>query len=155
MASNGRANHSLKSGRQLEIAARREEVARLRLAGWTFRRLIDEKGYDKTTLSRDWQAVGEQFRAKAVEEYGEYREIQLQRLEGLLEKLYPDVDRPGIKLGTVDRVLAILDREAKLLGLDAPKRQDITSGDKPIEFTLNIGALASDDPAADDDDGDG
>ena len=62
-----------------------------------------------------------------VEDANEYRRIELERLDTLLEKVLAKAtsDDKGF-LFAVDRALAISESRRKLLGLDAPTRQMIT-----------------------------
>jgi hypothetical protein len=50
----------------------------------------------------------------------------------------------------VDRVLKIMDRRARLLGLDAPVRTDVTSGGNtiPISFIEPVKPADHDDPGS-------
>ncbi|MFA7604469.1 MAG: hypothetical protein WCY29_15830 [Novosphingobium sp.] len=50
----------------------------------------------------------------------ELRALELSRLDGMLGGLWPDA-RKG-QVGAVDRVLKIMERRARLLGLDAPAK---------------------------------
>lgn len=54
----------------------------------------------------------------------EVRMLEVERLDSLLNGLWQRRHVPEI----TDRILRIMERRAKLLGLDAPVRSDVTSG---------------------------
>jgi hypothetical protein len=77
-------------------------------------------------------------RAQIDTDASELKAEELSRLDGMLRGLWPDA-RKGSH-GAVDRVLKIMERRAKLLGLDAPVKVGL-GGDKdapPIGHTHNI-----------------
>jgi len=65
------------------------------------------------------------------------RELELQRLDEMMLGLWPEA-RKG-KWLAIDRVLRIMERRACYLGLDAPKKQEITGADGgPIEIDNRV-----------------
>jgi hypothetical protein len=52
----------------------------------------------------------------------------------MITVLWPQVAKGN--QGAVDRVLRIMERRAKLLGLDAPTKADVTSGGQPLTFRV-------------------
>lgn len=59
----------------------------------------------------------------------EVLELELQRLDDLLKGLWPLAARSNPDTKAVDRVLKIMERRARLLGLDAPDRHEVTGED--------------------------
>lgn len=69
------------------------------------------------------------LRADCREAAGDVRDLELQRLDSIIEKLWPKRDRARV----VDTILRAMDRRAKYLGLDAPKRIEATgAGGSPL-----------------------
>ena len=64
------------------------------------------------------------------------RDIELQRLDAMLKALWPRVLSGDEK--AIDRVLRIMDRRARYLGLDAPERRDVTSGGEKLHDLADI-----------------
>lgn len=54
----------------------------------------------------------------------EVRMLEVERLDALLSGLWARKNTPEV----TDRILRIMERRAKLLGLDSPVRSDVTSG---------------------------
>ena len=75
----------------------------------------------------------------AQEAADEVRALELARLDALLAALWPQQGEPAV----VDRVLRIMERRAKLLGLDAPTRVDAVLD----IYEVTIGGRGDDNPA--------
>lgn len=132
--------------RQREALDRRVKVAQLRLAGLHDQRQIaDRLGVSQPTISRDFAALDAQFRATAAQDIAAAKGLDVQRLELLISKIW--VKATGGDLYAIDRLEKLLNRRAKLLGLDAPKKvEDVTDHRKEAEaIAAEIGK--ADDPA--------
>jgi len=111
-----RADKSLRAAAMLEW----------RLQGHTFPRIareLTEAGYAPLSLARISSIVKSEIR-RAADPGGQRRDLELMRLDQLQAALYPKAmqgDGPA-----TDRVLAIMDRRAKLLGLYSPRQEDET-----------------------------
>ncbi|MGP3752193.1 hypothetical protein [Streptomyces sp. IBSNAI001] len=130
--------------RTVDTAERDAEAARLRTRGYTYQQIADEL---------DWVSRGDAYRAvqrvleDTVKEAGdEVRAIELDRLDTLhaaamdvLEREHVTVSNgrvvaldgaplpdDGPVLAAIDRLLKIQERRARLLGLDAPTKQNIS-----------------------------
>jgi hypothetical protein len=68
------------------------------------------------------------------------RRLELERLDALLAVLWPLAVAAQPDQYAIDRVLAIMARRARYLGLDAPEKKDVTSDGKP----LALGVVAVD-----------
>lgn len=131
---------------------RRAEVARLRLSGVRNQTEIAERlGVSQQTISRDFIALDKEFRERAAADHATVKGLMLERIEAMIEGLWPAAATGGYL--SVDRVVALMDREAKLLGLDAPvKQQTQQSGDLTVKYVVeytNDWRSHGADPAAD------
>jgi len=108
------------SKRRLKARERWLAALELRKRGLTFDAIAKELGYagESAAYKAVMSALGEANR----EPVEEFRELEAQRLDQMQEKISdkvgPDKD-DGLLV--IDRVLRIMDRRAKLLGLDAQK----------------------------------
>jgi len=76
-------------------------------------------------------------REKLAETADEVRELELQRIDKMFEVAYAKA-LDGHLL-SIDRALRLMERRASMLGLDAPKRQEISGPDgSPIEIDERI-----------------
>ena len=128
--------------RRAEVArqqvARQQAVAALRLGGVRHQRVIAERlGVDQATISRDLAALDELYRERAAEDIAAAKGEDLDRLDVLLDALWEQATGPKAKAHVVDRILAIMDRRAKLLGLDAPVKNEHSGADGgPIQHEV-------------------
>jgi hypothetical protein len=90
----------------------------LRKAGATYRVIAEQLGYADPKGAH--KAVASALKATLREPAAELRELELTRLDAMLLALWPEVSAGGEK--AVDRALKIMERRARLLGLDAPTR---------------------------------
>jgi hypothetical protein len=90
----------------------------LRKAGATYETIAQMLGY--TSKSTAFSAVNRIIQGAKREGTREAFEMELRRLDDLLMALWPSA-RQG-ELGAIDRTLRIMERRAKLLGLDAPEK---------------------------------
>ncbi|MFC9752994.1 hypothetical protein [Streptomyces sp. NPDC056921] len=134
--------------RTLTTAQRDAEAALLRSKGWTYPRIAAELGYGHRADA--YNAV-QRVLKETVREVGEnVRALELERLDRLeaaanevLEREHVTVSNgrvvdlqgapipdAGPVLAAIDRLLKIQERRAKLLGLDAPLKRDVTLTDE-------------------------
>ena len=118
------AGESKTSKRRLAARDRWLDALELRKRGWTFERIADELDY--AGPGGAYQAVMNALKATFREPVEEMRRLESARLDEMQEKISVNVG-PGKDDGlpVVDRVLRIMDRRAKLLGLDMPSEQKI------------------------------
>jgi hypothetical protein len=127
--------------RTLEGAERDAEAARLRSRGQSLRQISEHLGYSNE--SGAYKAVQRALAAVPVEAAEELRRLQLEQLNHLgrrafevLEREHPLISPSGRivvhdghpltdcrpVLRAIDALLRIMEREARLMGLDAPTR---------------------------------
>jgi hypothetical protein len=107
---------SPKAIKAAEMAVRALE---LRKAGATYETIAQMLGY--ASKSTAFTAVNRIMTQSKREASKEAFEMELRRLDDLMMTLWP-IARAGENMGAIDRVLRIMERRAKLLGLDAPEK---------------------------------
>ena len=108
---------------QEAVIERRRKLAKLRLAGVQDRQsMLEVLRVSRGTLARDMRALDEQFRREALQATMTDKAVQKLRLERMLQAVWPLAEKGDPK--AIDSAVKILEREAKLLGLDAPTRLD-------------------------------
>jgi transposase len=128
------------------IDARRERVAALRLRGFTEREIVaalEQQGffnpethrpYSTGCIAKDILALQKQWRENAARAISEHKSEQLAEIA--------EVKRSAWAAKKLDTVLKGLEREAKILGTDAPTRIDFHDLDAAIDRELESLAAA-------------
>jgi predicted transcriptional regulator len=106
---------------RIAIAERECAALELRKAGKTFDEIARALGYSERGGAA--KAVGRALDATIRERADELRKLEAERLDALTAALWPRAMDGDLK--SVDRVLSIMERRAKLLGLDAPSRRAV------------------------------
>lgn len=108
----------------MDAAERRRQALELRKAGVDFRTIADRLGYEGPSGAH--KAVTTALKALTAEPAEELRTLELERLDAMLRSLWVRAtNAKGADLGAIDRVLKIMERRAKLAGLDAPSRINV------------------------------
>lgn len=110
-------------GKAQEIAERRVKAFNLRKAGATYRDIAKQLEVTHATIVQDIKAVMKELQKTQLEEAADYRSLELERLDAMQVQLWPQANKGNH--GAVDRVLRIMERRAKLLGLDAPAKSQV------------------------------
>jgi hypothetical protein len=111
---------------KVQAAVRRKEAVDLRVEGKTYREIGQELG---VTPTRARQLVSEALAAlqkDTAESAEELRRLELDRLDQLQSGLWEEA--AGGNLKAVGAALKIMERRARLVGLDAPTRTESTHG---------------------------
>lgn len=136
------------SPRSLVALQRQQQAVELRRAGRSYREIACQVGIGVASAHRLVGAAIAEARTTVQEDVVELRALELSRLDGLLGTLWPKA-RQG-DLQAVDRVLRIMERRAKLLGLDAPVKvartnpagdedeRDVASYVVPVPATMTL-----------------
>jgi predicted DNA-binding protein (UPF0251 family) len=103
------------------------DALKLRSLGYTYQRIADHMGCSKQTAHARVQRALAAIPAEAVDEF---RRLEMERLD-LVLNVAMDKAMSADKgaLFAVDRVIAIMDRRAKLMGLDAPQKHEVLTLD--------------------------
>ena len=115
---------------------RRHAVATLLREGKTQGQIATELGVSRITIVKDVAALRAEWQTLRERNRDAWMEMELAKLDAAEAVAWEHVrSSPKSKLFGLDRVLAIIDRRAKLLGLDAPLKVDIarTVREKAIE----------------------
>jgi len=99
------------------------EALRMRGKGWSYQRIADNLGVAKSTARDRCERA---LAAVPVETVDEYRKIMDEQLDQILEPaLQKALSGDKGALFAIDRVVVILDRKARLWGLDRAVKQQI------------------------------
>lgn len=128
------ANGKRSQANKIDIAQRRIQSLELRKRGYSLRAIADALDVTAPTVQRDIEAMLKQLNDEAIKETALLREMELQRLDDMWKSLHKQID--GGNFGAIDRALKIMERRAKLLGLDAP-----TQNKHEVEMPQAVQAL--------------
>lgn len=115
---------------KVQTIVRRAEVMRLRMAGLTYEEIGQRIGISNVAAYWHVKRALEQARTKLAEATDNVRDQELRRLDRALvivmAAMTPNPKKkPGAsELAAVDRLLKIMERRAKYLGLDAPEKYE-------------------------------
>ncbi len=119
--------------RQVRAHERHLQALELRKAGVTYEQIAGQLGYSNASGAR--KAVASALKATLREPAEELRELEVVRLDAMLLPLWRRVQAGDEK--AVDRVLRIMERRARLLGLDAPARTELSgAGGGPVDLSI-------------------
>jgi hypothetical protein len=131
----GRKRAPKNTQQQARAHERMMRAVELRKHGATFDSIARTVGY--ASASGAYNAVMRVLRNAKREAGEELIQLEVERLDAMLLAIAPAVQNGN--LHAIDRALKIAARRAALLGLDAPKEVDVTSGGKVIEFACDPG----------------
>lgn len=106
------------------IEARRTQVAKLLLQGLSSRAIAEQLNCSHTTVQNDIKVILERWRTEQISDAADLVQIEVARLDRAQEALWDQVKYGN--LHATDRLLRIMERRAKLLGLDQPAQAKIT-----------------------------
>lgn len=139
-----------------EVTVRRTKLLELRREGVRYDdERVEALGYSSPDAARkDLHRALEAHRNAEAAEVSIYRQQENERLDALLEAAWPRATQPSpvfdkegnvvdhaLDMRAVDTVLRLMDRRAKLNGLDAPVRTEL-SGPDGGAVPLGTGSLA-------------
>jgi hypothetical protein len=122
-----------KLDRAITEAARTRQALELRLAGLTFEQIAQRLGY--ANKSGAYKAIARALRERVAEPAEALRAVQQARIEALISSHWPAAQ--GGDLRATDRVIKLLEREAKLLALDQQPEQGSAHG-VPLKPYINV-----------------
>jgi len=101
------------------------EALRMRSRGYTYQQIADNMGCSKPTAYARVQRALAAIPAEAAEEYRRLENDRLDTLQAIA--MHEAMTKKSMQ--AIDRVLHIMDRRAKLLGLDAPTKTEVITLD--------------------------
>ena len=110
-----------KGHRNPDTVEKQRRCLDLRRAGVTYDVIAEQVGYSNAGAA--YNAVRSALRATLQEPANEVRELEVDRLDRLERALWPAALNGD--QGAIDRILRISERRARLLGLDAPTKQEV------------------------------
>ena len=131
------APESKTSSRRSQAAEREKKAFALRMAGATYEQIGAQLGVTTGAAYKMVKRVLERTRRETDELADELRRLEVERLDALTLTLWKQATAGNF--GAVDRVLRVMERRARLLGLDAPTKQDVTSGGEALRVVLGWG----------------
>lgn len=117
------------------IEHRREQVSSMLASRVPYQQQADRLGVSKATIVKDVKAVRQRWRENYAAEYAGHVSEMLGQLNEIEKRLVPralaggKVDErgnPTMDLWALDRLFVLMERKARLLGLDAPQRIEVT-----------------------------
>jgi hypothetical protein len=121
--------HSKTSATRIKAAERRTQALALRRGGATFGQIAAFLGVSEARAHKIVTQQLQRLNKTRAESAAAVLRLELERLDGLFMALWPKA-RSGDG-AAVDRVLAIMARRAKLLGLDAPEKRELSGSPGP------------------------
>jgi DNA-binding transcriptional regulator LsrR (DeoR family) len=147
--------------RKTNIADRRLKVSEMYLRGMFQTQIAEELGVNQATISRDLEALRKDWRTNSVDNFDQRVQIELAKTDQLELEYWKAWKRSLRNAETViasigpqgptstrktvgqsgnpaflEGVLKCIQKRCDLLGLDAPKKTDLTSGGEKIVVTL-------------------
>lgn len=104
--------------RRLEVEERRAEALELRVAGYSYRAIAERLGCSVSTAHGLVDAALREVPAPGVERL---RQVQGEQIDLVIRSLWPHVLKGSARHAEV--LIRALERQAKLLGLDAPQER--------------------------------
>ncbi|MDE0143044.1 MAG: helix-turn-helix domain-containing protein [Caldilineaceae bacterium] len=120
---------SRESLRKIELEMRRDRAFELSQAGSSPSEIANELGVTHNTVLRYLEARREAEASKDSEEVELQLAMQVVRIQALIATLYRQVMEGDESLQTTIRIVQLMEKEAKLLGLDAPKQMQHSEPD--------------------------
>jgi len=111
-------SESKTSKRRIKAVERQRDALELRKAGATYQQIADQLRFRGP--SGAYKSVMSALKKTLQEPARDVRLLELSRLDALYVEVYR-MARQGV-LGAVDRCLRIMERRARLMGLDAPSQ---------------------------------
>lgn len=123
------------------VQARRIRALELRKSGYSYRTIADTLEVNVSTAYKDVQASLQVLRDLEVQQAEDVRGIEIERMDRLLLAVWDramDGDERSVR-----SALSIMERRAKLLGLDAPAKSEHTGEVTFVELARSMADQAA------------
>lgn len=131
------ASKKIISAMNIRMQERRYQVVQLRKQGYSVQQIAESLHCSADTVRDDLIKVLKVAVSEYAETTEENRQLQIERLDGLLKKYYPLAESGSLAAAAM--VLSIEQRRSKLLALDLPevKKLDVTGIREYVGVDLN------------------
>lgn len=133
-------------GTRERAAERRSQAIELRKGGYSYREIAKELGCSLTQAWFDVKKVLDDLAAHDRETAAQVRKIEIMRLDTMVRGLWPNVQSGDSS--SVMAALKVSERRSKLMGLDAPVKNELTGpdgGPLAISNSVDLTKLSDDD----------
>jgi hypothetical protein len=117
------------NGASVQRTDRQVRAVELRIASYSYREIAAEMGIDVKTAHDLVSSSLRDSVERRNERSDELRVIEVERLDGMLRRLYPLATAAYPDMAAVDRVLRISKRRCEIMGLDAPESVELSGKD--------------------------
>ena len=114
---------------------RQEIVYQLRLDGWAQNEIAQRLGVAESTVSLDLKTAFNELKTRVEEEQVHFARTDLARMDRMLTALVPAISTGCTR--SITAAIRILERRARLLGLDAALKVDITQDARDLDSIKN------------------
>lgn len=111
------------SKKQLALIERRELFFDEYKKGLSYRQIAKKFKVSHMMVAHDVRSYLMDHRIIGIQNVSEYRQVQMERIQTAFGAIWPSVVKGN--MGAVTVMVRLMEREAKLLGLDAPTKVDI------------------------------
>jgi hypothetical protein len=116
------------------VEADRKSALDLRITGMSYRAIAAQRGCSVGKAYEDVSTALAKLKAECAEKAEEVRKLELDRIDVMLKGIWPDAENGDAR--KIETELKLMERRAKLLGIDAPTKQEVSGPDGgaiPIE----------------------
>jgi hypothetical protein len=127
-----------RSTRRAKTLVTDAQALELRKAGASYDQIAAQLGYaQKSGAHHAVKRALSSVLKRRDETAEEMRELELERLDTIQLGIWAQARQGNFQ--AIDRILRVMERRAAMLGLDAPRRQELTGADGgPIEVDQNV-----------------
>lgn len=132
---------STTSQRRIEAQERRAKAVQLRRMGWSYGRIANQLGITKSSAHKAVTKAMTEVQQLLDTDAETARAMELERLDELQSYLWLPASKANAQ--AVEKILKIMERRAKLMGLDAPSKVAPTNpnGDEPYDRPMTDAEL--------------
>lgn len=128
---------SIAAPEKVRAASKRLRAVELRKLGFTYQKIADQMGISRTAAHKLVTKALIDIRERTNESTEELRTLELIRLDEYQLRVAQEIQKSGKPLPAIDRALRIMERRAKILGLDAPAQFAVSSTINQLIDTLS------------------
>lgn len=118
------------TGKDLVLLERKVVFWEAYKEGKTFRQIARENDISPSTVSSDIKMFVQELKNEGLRHVEEYRIVQQERIAAAISAIWLNV-LDG-RIDAINTLIRLLERESRLLGLDAPTKVDITAKIKAL-----------------------